>query len=116
MREPSHCYILTEYCDQGDLSALLKKKRRLPEAEVLRLAKDIIAGFVEMAEKQFLHRDLKLANIFLSGGRAVIADFGFAKKHAYLWVKSGMSSSGRSITWGVRCTCRRKPSSATSTR
>lgn len=44
--------------------------------------KDIVSGFVEMAEKNFLHRDLKLANIFLSEGRAVIADFGFAKKHS----------------------------------
>lgn len=35
-----------------------------------------------MAEKHFLHRDLKLANIFLSDGRAIIADFGFAKKHS----------------------------------
>jgi serine/threonine protein kinase len=36
-----------------------------------------------MAENNFLHRDLKLANIFLSDGRAVIADFGFAKKNSY---------------------------------
>lgn len=44
--------------------------------------KDIVAGFIEMAERCYLHRDLKLANIFLNDGRAIIADFGFAKKHS----------------------------------
>lgn len=81
VREPSHCYIFTEYCNEGDLSGFLKRRRRASEQEVLRLMKDIVSGFVEMAERGFLHRDLKLANIFLSEGRAVIADFGFAKKH-----------------------------------
>ena len=42
--------------------------------------KDIVSGFIEIAEKNFLHRDLKLANIFLSNGKAIIADFGFAMK------------------------------------
>ena len=46
--------------------------------------KDIVSGFIEIAEKNFLHRDLKLANIFLSNGKAIIADFGFAKKHSYV--------------------------------
>lgn len=36
-----------------------------------------------MGERRFLHRDLKLANIFMSEGNAIIADFGFAKKHTY---------------------------------
>jgi serine/threonine protein kinase len=53
----------------------------LGERDVLKLVKDIVGGFIELAENNFLHRDLKLANIFMSGGRAVIADFGFAKKH-----------------------------------
>jgi hypothetical protein len=28
--------------------------------------KDIVNGFVEIGENKFLHRDLKLANIFVS--------------------------------------------------
>ncbi len=36
-----------------------------------------------MGDKRFLHRDLKLANIFMNEGNAIIADFGFAKKHTY---------------------------------
>ena len=47
----------------------------------MELTKGIVSGFIEIASAGFLHRDLKLANIFLSQRRAVIADFGFAKKH-----------------------------------
>jgi serine/threonine protein kinase len=38
-----------------------------------------------MASKNYLHRDLKLANIFLNNGVAKIADFGFAKKNTYFF-------------------------------
>lgn len=30
VREPSYCYIITEFCEQGDLSSLLKKRRKIP--------------------------------------------------------------------------------------
>jgi serine/threonine protein kinase len=42
--------------------------------------KHIVEGFLEMADNKFLHRDMKLANIFINSGMAKIADFGFAKK------------------------------------
>ena len=66
VREISHCYIITEFCNQGDLSELVKKKGRMTESETLKVLKDIVCGFVEMGERKFLHRDLKLANIFMS--------------------------------------------------
>lgn len=31
VREQSHCFIITEFCNQGDLSELVKKKRRMTE-------------------------------------------------------------------------------------
>lgn len=45
--------------------------------------KDIVNGFVEIGDKGFLHRDLKLANIFMNDNTAKIADFGFAKKNKF---------------------------------
>jgi len=105
VREPSHCYIITEFCDGGDLSALLKKKRRLSEKETMQLTKDIVSGFINIASANFLHRDLKLANIFISQGRAVIADFGFAKKHTYSMAYLGVLSRGRDTMWAVPSTC-----------
>jgi serine/threonine protein kinase len=44
----------------------LKKRKRMPESEVLNIMKDIVGGYLEIGENKFLHRDLKLANIFVS--------------------------------------------------
>ena len=44
---------------------------------------DVFQGLQYLAEKNIIHRDLKVANVFLSGGRAKIADFGFAKMTKY---------------------------------
>jgi len=60
--------------------------------------KDIVAGFIEMADRSFLHRDLKLANIFLNDGRALLADFGFAKKHSYIPFDTAIFSRKKSTT------------------
>ena len=83
VREPSSCFIVTDLCEGGDLGALIKKQKRLNQSKAIQLTKEIVSGFIHIAESGFLHRDLKLANIFLKEGKAVIADFGFAKKNRY---------------------------------
>jgi serine/threonine-protein kinase ULK/ATG1 len=77
----NNCYIITELCSEGDLASLIKTRKRLSETEANSFIADIMAGFLEIADKNYLHRDLKLANILLSKGAAKIADFGFAKKN-----------------------------------
>ena len=47
------------------------------------LIADILEGLLYLADKNIIHRDLKVANVFLSGGKAKIADFGFAKITKY---------------------------------
>ena len=39
---------------------------------------DVLEGCKYLRDQGILHRDIKPANIFYEGGRAVIADFGFA--------------------------------------
>jgi serine/threonine protein kinase len=46
IRETSHCYIVTEFCNEGDLSSLLKKRRRMGEGEVVGFMRDIVEGFL----------------------------------------------------------------------
>jgi serine/threonine protein kinase len=75
----NNCYIIMEFCNEGDLAGYLRKRSRLSEEEACRLLADIVAGFAEMARSGYLHRDIKLANILLKNGTAKIADFGFAK-------------------------------------
>lgn len=36
-------------------------------------------GFIYLHEHSIMHRDIKLANIFLHDDLAIIGDFGFAK-------------------------------------
>jgi serine/threonine protein kinase len=40
--------------------------------------KQFLMGYAELYSLRVVHRDLKLANIFVRQGRAILADFGFA--------------------------------------
>ncbi len=42
--------------------------------------KDIFEGLHYLSKKNIVHRDVKVANIFLNKGKAKIADFGFAQR------------------------------------
>lgn len=74
--------IVTELCEGGDLSKLLKAKRTLPEVEALSVLKQIINGYKGIYRFGIIHRDLKPANIFFVNGKVKIADFGFAVKQS----------------------------------
>lgn len=72
-------YIVTEFCEEGDLRNYLKKRKKLIEAEALLFLKDIMRGFEYMNQMDIMHRDLKPANILIANGRLKISDFGFAR-------------------------------------
>jgi serine/threonine protein kinase len=83
----NNCYIVTEYCEGGDLMAILKKHKKtepMTEEKSTRIIKEVLAGFKYLTQKAIVHRDLKPANIFFRNGVAKIADFGFAKKLEHL--------------------------------
>lgn len=75
----NNIYIVTEYCEDGDLREYLRKRGKLNEAEALRLLRDIMSGFKYLCDHEIIHRDLKPANVLISKGRCKISDFGFAK-------------------------------------
>ncbi len=74
----THTCIITELCDGGDLSKLIKQRRTIPEKEALDILTQIINGYKEIYRFGIVHRDLKPANIFFTNITAKIADFGFA--------------------------------------
>ncbi len=72
-------YVVTQFCDGGDLETYLESKTFLEVPEAVYFLKQILCGFTELHLKKIMHRDFKLANVFLHQGMAIIGDFGFAK-------------------------------------
>jgi serine/threonine protein kinase len=75
-------YLVLDYCCSGDLENYVKKHEGLGEAEAVYLLMQIMNGFKELHKHKIMHRDFKLANIFMNEDRCVIGDFGFAKSGA----------------------------------
>jgi dienelactone hydrolase len=57
----------------------LRRDGRLPLDESLRLASEVSDALVYAHEHGVVHRDVKPDNVMLSGGHAVVMDFGIAK-------------------------------------
>ena len=94
----SHCYIVMEYCNGGDLSGCLKKykeayRRPFSEEIVQYIMRQVVNGIYFLHSNKIVHRDLKLDNILvtfpsendkksLNMMKAIvkIIDFGFATK------------------------------------
>jgi serine/threonine protein kinase len=74
-------YIVIQYCNQGDLETYMRQRniKCFDEHKAVQLLKQIFNGFTELRKRKILHRDFKLANIFMSNEHIVIGDFGFAK-------------------------------------
>jgi serine/threonine protein kinase/Flp pilus assembly protein TadD len=70
-------YIVMELIDGGTLQQRLGQP--LPLRDVARLARQIGEALDYAHVNGFIHRDVKPANIFLDGRRAVLADFGIVK-------------------------------------
>ena len=75
----SFVHIILEMCPQKTLLHVSKYRKTLCEWEVRYYTRQIILGVHYINSKGFLHRDLKLGNMFLSSGMVVkIGDFGLA--------------------------------------
>eukprot|EP00471_Norrisiella_sphaerica_P001669 CAMPEP_0184486170 /NCGR_PEP_ID=MMETSP0113_2-20130426/7704_1 /TAXON_ID=91329 /ORGANISM="Norrisiella sphaerica, Strain BC52" /LENGTH=763 /DNA_ID=CAMNT_0026867919 /DNA_START=194 /DNA_END=2485 /DNA_ORIENTATION=+ len=73
--------IVMGYCEGGDLTSFLKKRRNrpLPEKDILNLFVQITLALHFVHTKNILHRDLKSQNIFLKDGMIQLGDFGISK-------------------------------------
>ncbi|HSK62970.1 MAG TPA: protein kinase [Pyrinomonadaceae bacterium] len=72
-------FISMEFVRGEELSSLLKRIGRLPQAKAIDVARQLCAGLAAVHERGVLHRDLKPANIMLDEhGEVRITDFGIA--------------------------------------
>lgn len=78
-------YLVMEYVPGGDLQAYLDQlgpRRRVPENDVLRWARQIleVLQFLHSQKPPIIYRDLKPGNIMIDlHGRAMLIDFGIAR-------------------------------------
>ena len=95
-RDHEHVLFAMDLCADS-LAARLAREGPLPEAEILRIGKDITAALGFAHARGVIHRDLKPDNVLLhSDGSAVLTDFGIARA-----VSGYVASTGVNMTIGT---------------
>lgn len=72
-------YYVMPYVEGETLDDLIRREQYLPLPDAIRIAREVADGLGYAHELGVIHRDIKPANILLSGGHAMIADFGIAR-------------------------------------
>ncbi|CAD8160861.1 unnamed protein product [Paramecium octaurelia] len=80
LQSVNNTYIVTEFCNGGDLREYLKKRKSIPENDAINVLKDLLHGIKALLKIGIIHRDIKPANIMIHDGIFKITDFGFAKQ------------------------------------
>ncbi len=81
-------YIVMEYLDGCDLSALAKQRGQIPVAEAVEYVLQACEALAEAHSLGIVHRDVKLANLFVTRGHAgsplvKVLDFGISKVNPF---------------------------------
>ncbi|CAA6664768.1 unnamed protein product [Spirodela intermedia] len=66
--------------DAGNLDSLLRRHRRLPEAALAEVARQVLQGLSYLHSQKIVHRDIKPSNLLVNrDGEIKISDFGVSK-------------------------------------
>ncbi len=93
-------YYVMPYVSGETLRSRMTREGPLPLGDAIRLVRELADALAYAHEQGVVHRDLKPENVLLSGGHAVIADFGIAKAIAAA-ANTGASSEARLTATGV---------------
>src|SRR3989442_4238625 len=72
-------YYVMPYIEGESLRDRLEREGPLPLEEALRITREVASALSYAHSHDVVHRDIKPENILLSGGEAVVADFGIAR-------------------------------------
>ena len=75
----SRPYYVMPYVQGESLRDHLERERQLSVDEAVRITREVASALGYAHEHGVVHRDIKPENILLSGGHAVVADFGLAR-------------------------------------
>ena len=79
--DESNKYLVLEFCELGELYTYLKRSGTLDEKEALEMLRTLLEALEFLHEKNLVHRDIKLGNIFLTKSKVPrIGDFGLMKE------------------------------------
>src|SRR5256884_2655344 len=72
-------YYVMPFVEGESLRDRLKREPQLPVEEAVRIAREVATALSHAHSQDVVHRDIKPENILVSGGEAVVADFGIAR-------------------------------------
>ena len=72
-------YYVMPFVDGESLRDLLQRETRLPIERAAEIVRDAASGLAYAHKQGIVHRDIKPENIMLSGGHAIVTDFGIAR-------------------------------------
>jgi serine/threonine protein kinase len=72
-------YFVMPYLEGETLAQRLAREGQLPVNEAVRIVTEVVSALRYAHAHGVLHRDIKPANIMLTGGHAVVMDFGIAR-------------------------------------
>jgi TolB-like protein len=72
-------FYVMPYVEGETLAGLLAREQQLPIPQALQIAREVAEALAYAHSFGIIHRDIKPQNIMLSGGHAVVADFGIAR-------------------------------------
>ena len=72
-------YYVMPYLEGESLRDRLNREAQLPVDHAVRIAREVASALSYAHSHDVVHRDIKPENILLSGGEAVVADFGIAR-------------------------------------
>src|SRR5438094_943602 len=72
-------YYVMPFVEGESLRDRLNREPQLPVEEAVRIAREVASALSYAHSHDVVHRDIKPENILLSGGEAVVADFGIAR-------------------------------------
>ncbi len=86
-------YFTMPYVEGESLRARLAREGELPLSEAIRILREVASALSYAHAHDVVHRDIKPDNVLLSGGAAMVTDFGVAKA-----VDAAATTGGEGIT------------------
>lgn len=96
-RDGELLYYAMPYVEGESLRARLGRERELPVLEALGILRDVAGALSYAHGRGVVHRDVKPDNVLLSGGYAMVTDFGVARALASATGSARLTATGISL-------------------